>query len=97
MGTDYPFDMADPNPVCSVTSVPGLSEADRNKILGGNATRLLRLKPIHVRKPLLTPDSAGERFGHRDWPLLILGGLASCAAGQTGYNGRGMENPQKPG
>jgi aminocarboxymuconate-semialdehyde decarboxylase len=43
MGTDYPFDMADPHPVRSVASVPGPSDADRNEILGGNAPKLLRL------------------------------------------------------
>lgn len=42
MGTDYPFEMGDADPVGTVRSVPGLSEDDRELILRGNALRLLK-------------------------------------------------------
>ena len=41
MGTDYPYDMAETDPVGHVNSVKGLSEADRARVLGGNAAELL--------------------------------------------------------
>jgi len=43
MGTDYPYDMAEPDPVGHVTSVRGLADADRAKVVGGNAAALLKL------------------------------------------------------
>ncbi len=43
MGTDYPFDMGEPQPVEFVESVPSLNDVDRERILGGNAARLLKL------------------------------------------------------
>jgi aminocarboxymuconate-semialdehyde decarboxylase len=44
MGTDYPFDMGEPQPVALVEKVPSLSDADRQQILGGNAARLLKIE-----------------------------------------------------
>jgi aminocarboxymuconate-semialdehyde decarboxylase len=44
LGTDYPFDMALPNPVGFVTGAPHLSDQDKALILGGNAARLLGIK-----------------------------------------------------
>ncbi len=41
MGTDYPFDMAEPDPVSFLAE---LDPADREKIAGGNAARLLGLQ-----------------------------------------------------
>jgi aminocarboxymuconate-semialdehyde decarboxylase len=41
IGTDYPFDMGSYDAHGLVAEVPGLSEADRAAILGGNAVRLL--------------------------------------------------------
>ena len=41
LGTDYPFDMAEFNPVEHVYQVPGLSESDREKICGLNALKLM--------------------------------------------------------
>jgi len=41
MGTDYPFDMSEPDPVAFHA---GLDASQRQKILGGNAARLLKLE-----------------------------------------------------
>jgi aminocarboxymuconate-semialdehyde decarboxylase len=41
MGTDYPFPMGDPDPLATVGSIPGLSDGDRQQILGDNVSRLL--------------------------------------------------------
>ncbi|HZO25827.1 MAG TPA: amidohydrolase family protein [Chloroflexota bacterium] len=44
LGTDYPFDMGQENPVDLVEAVPGLTAADQDKIKGGNAIELLHLE-----------------------------------------------------
>jgi aminocarboxymuconate-semialdehyde decarboxylase len=43
LGSDYPFEMGDPRPVDSLEAMGQLSESSREKILGGNAARLLGL------------------------------------------------------
>jgi len=43
LGTDYPFDMGAYDPQDYIAAVPGLSDRDRDLILGGNAARLLGL------------------------------------------------------
>jgi aminocarboxymuconate-semialdehyde decarboxylase len=43
MGSDYPFEMGDADPVASVNAVDGLSDSERALIIGGNARRLLRI------------------------------------------------------
>jgi aminocarboxymuconate-semialdehyde decarboxylase len=43
LGSDYCFDMGYERPVEAVIRLRGLTQADRAKILGGNAARLLRL------------------------------------------------------
>ena len=43
LGTDFPFDMAETDPVGLVGKVPGLDEADRRAITGDNARRLFGL------------------------------------------------------
>lgn len=43
LGTDYPFDMGAYEPEKLIAGVPGLTEEDRERILGGNAARLLGL------------------------------------------------------
>jgi aminocarboxymuconate-semialdehyde decarboxylase len=43
LGTDYPFDMGQENPVELIEGVPGLSAADVQRIKGGNAIELLGL------------------------------------------------------
>lgn len=42
MGTDYPFPMGDPTPVNTVNAIPGLSDEQRQLILGENVSRLLQ-------------------------------------------------------
>ena len=44
LGTDYPYDMGEEDPVGLISSVRGLSRADRERIMGGNAVRLLKIK-----------------------------------------------------
>jgi aminocarboxymuconate-semialdehyde decarboxylase len=43
LGTDYPFDMGEDDPLGLLGRTPGLSDADRAAIAGGNAARLLKL------------------------------------------------------
>jgi len=43
LGTDYPFDMGQENPVDLIEAIEGLSEEDAQRIKGGNAIELLRL------------------------------------------------------
>jgi aminocarboxymuconate-semialdehyde decarboxylase len=43
LGSDYPFDMAEPDPVRFV-STSRLAAADKAAILGGNAAKLLKIK-----------------------------------------------------
>lgn len=44
LGTDYPYDMAETDPVGHVESVKGLSEPDRALVCGANAARLMGIK-----------------------------------------------------
>src|SRR5215211_2663103 len=48
LGTDYPFDMADPDPVATVRA-SGLDPGDEAAILGENAAGLLGLEPVEAR------------------------------------------------
>ncbi|MFC2007887.1 amidohydrolase family protein [Chloroflexota bacterium] len=43
LGTDFPYDMGDLQPVSKVEGLTGISEEDRQKILGGNAARIFNL------------------------------------------------------
>ena len=40
LGTDYPYDMGEYDPIGHVASVGSFSDADRAAIAGGNARRL---------------------------------------------------------
>ena len=44
MGTDYPADMGEIDPIGFVEGAKGLDEAERRAILGHNAARLLGLE-----------------------------------------------------
>jgi aminocarboxymuconate-semialdehyde decarboxylase len=44
LGTDYPYDMGDFDPVGSIKAIPKLSKADQDLIAGGTAARLLKIK-----------------------------------------------------
>ena len=46
MGTDYPFDMAEYNPIGHVAGVHGMDEATLAQIAGGNAARVLGLDVV---------------------------------------------------
>jgi len=43
LGTDYPYDMGVEDPVGLIERVPGLGRPERERILGGNASRLLKI------------------------------------------------------
>jgi aminocarboxymuconate-semialdehyde decarboxylase len=47
MGTDYPFDMGEVDPIGFVEGAKKLSEGDKRAVLGHNAARLLNI-PIKV-------------------------------------------------
>src|SRR5437868_310451 len=44
LGSDYPYDMAEDDPLELIGSVRGLKRADRDMIEGGNAARLLKIE-----------------------------------------------------
>ncbi len=44
LGTDYPYDMGDEDPLGMLAQVKRLPKADRDLIAGGNAARLLKIK-----------------------------------------------------
>ncbi len=43
LGTDYPYDMGMEHPVDFIGGTPGVSAADKAKIMGGNAAKLLKI------------------------------------------------------
>ena len=49
LGTDYPYDMGEDDPLGLIASVKRLTRAERDAIEGGNAAKLLRIKPAKVR------------------------------------------------
>src|SRR5947207_5283146 len=44
LGSDYPYDMSDVDPVRAIASLPHLSDQQRELIYGGNAMRLFRIE-----------------------------------------------------
>ena len=51
LGTDYPFDMAEPDPVGLLGRIKGVSKEDMALVAGGNAARLLGLPADADRRP----------------------------------------------
>ena len=49
LGTDYPYDMADDDPLGTIAEIKRLPKADRELVVGGNAARLLKIKPPKVQ------------------------------------------------
>jgi aminocarboxymuconate-semialdehyde decarboxylase len=47
MGTDYPYDMGDMNPLQSLESVSGLTAKEKQKIVGQNAISLYRINELN--------------------------------------------------
>jgi aminocarboxymuconate-semialdehyde decarboxylase len=43
LGTDYPFDMAETDPIGLIAATEGLTEQEREAISGGNAARVFAL------------------------------------------------------
>ncbi len=62
LGTDYPFDMSEPDPLGFHSS---LSEVDRAKILGGTAAGLLQVTPLSDPPAADNSQSVG---GRREMP-----------------------------
>jgi len=52
LGTDYPYDMAEADPLGLMSRVTNLSESEKSAILGGNAARLLGLGADHASAAL---------------------------------------------
>ena len=44
LGSDYPYDVSDPQPVATVANLQQISEQDKERIWGGNAERLLKIR-----------------------------------------------------
>jgi predicted TIM-barrel fold metal-dependent hydrolase len=44
MGSDYPFDMGDKNPVNDIAALPHLSDGEKEMIFGGNAAALFKIE-----------------------------------------------------
>ena len=52
LGTDYPFDMGETDPVGFVNKLQSVSRVERENILGGNARRLLKINASGSSGPL---------------------------------------------
>ena len=61
LGTDYPFDMAEPDPVGLLGRIKGVSKKDMALVAGGNAARLLGL-PADAGPASLATISAASAF-----------------------------------
>lgn len=46
LGSDYPFDMGDFDPVKTISALPHASDAEKELIFGGNAARLFKLDAV---------------------------------------------------
>ena len=50
LGSDYPYDMADDNPVRTIASAKGLDDAQRDLIMGGNAAKLFGIPKRQAKR-----------------------------------------------
>ena len=64
VGTDYPADMGEIDPIGFIEGCPGLDDTERRAILGRNAARLLNLECL---PGLMSPPAAATVL--RDAPL----------------------------
>ena len=60
LGTDYPFDMGETDPLGLLDRVVGLADADRAMIAGGNAARLLRSRSVLRRRRAVTSRAGAD-------------------------------------
>jgi aminocarboxymuconate-semialdehyde decarboxylase len=61
MGTDYPADMGEIDPIGFIESAPNLTEAERVLLLGANAARVLGIEAGKTgQSPLSAPNGGGE-------------------------------------
>jgi aminocarboxymuconate-semialdehyde decarboxylase len=66
LGTDYPYDMGYYQPLGFIDTVKGLAPADRDRIKGGNAAKLLKIKPT-TKAPARKPDPKSKGV----WPTKL--------------------------
>ncbi len=73
MGTDYPFDMAEADPLGHIAAVPEFDAATRAAIAGGNAARLLRPLNAPARGRSARQEIQGRRLGEQPSPARVPG------------------------
>jgi aminocarboxymuconate-semialdehyde decarboxylase len=61
LGTDYPFDMAEPNPVGFLARVKGVTTKDMAKVASGNAERLLGIRKVGKKVKVAKPKQRKKR------------------------------------
>ncbi|MGH9324422.1 MAG: amidohydrolase family protein [Vicinamibacteria bacterium] len=61
MGTDYPFPVASRDPLGDVSKIAGLSESEKEAILGATAARLLKLPSLSNSGPLARESQTRPR------------------------------------
>ena len=59
LGSDYPFDMAEPDPVGFIAGAKGLSNDDKAAIMGRNAAKLLKVR-VPAAKKAGMPSTIGD-------------------------------------
>src|SRR5205814_3789926 len=65
LGTDYPYDMGMEHPVDFIGGAPGISESDKDRIMGGNAARLLKIGARKREYPGHALRRNGRQPAHR--------------------------------